>query len=492
MEARTSLEAFAKYTFQANPRKGITGYVCEPFHAKICEHFDQVLAGRIKRLMVIAPPQHGKSEIASVRFPAYCLCKNPNDPFILVSYAAEPAERKSREARAIVESAENKKLFPNVTTWRESRAVNRWMLRKPYRGYMLAVGVGGPITGEGAPIAVIDDPIENWEKAQSRHERDKAWDWYRTVFRNRIWADGRIVVVQTRWHEDDLCGRLLNEQDHEWTVLRIPAIAETSEERASAAAFLKIPCDSADPIGRSPGEPCCPKRFPLRSLESLRKDVGIIAWNAQYQGCPRPPDGNRIKRNWIQILPPYEPIMSPNYHLQPFVRAWDKASSKDSGDFTVGILMTRDPKTKQFIIESVVRGQWSPAERDQVILNTSNKDRSSFPNYHITIEQEPGSAGADSARATTQLLASFHLTFNRPSGSKETRAEPLAIQAENGFLAIRNQSFTSAFIDELVSFPSGKHDDQVDAAAAALNHLCRLPTFTGKPFQTTKGALSRF
>src|SRR5262249_51902761 len=204
-------------------------YVVEPAHALIASTLDQVVRGAIPRLMILAPPQHGKSELASVRLPAFWLGQRPEDPVILASYAASLAESKSRQARHVVESPEYALLFPAIRTRRDSRAIAHWEL-DGHKGGLLAAGVGGPITGHGARLGIIDDPVENWQEAQSQTVRDTCWDWWRTTFRTRIWEGGAIVLIMTRWHEDDLAGRLLAEQAAEWTVLRLPALAETQAD----------------------------------------------------------------------------------------------------------------------------------------------------------------------------------------------------------------------------------------------------------------------
>src|SRR5262249_8361123 len=152
-KSRQSLEAFTTFTYPS--------YLVEPAHALIASALDAVVRGEIRRLMIFAPPQHGKSELASVRLPAYWLGRRPADPVILSSYAASRAESKSRQSRQIVESQEFRRLFSGVSTRRDSRAVDHWEL-DGHKGGMLAVGVGGPITGHGAGLGIIDDPVENW------------------------------------------------------------------------------------------------------------------------------------------------------------------------------------------------------------------------------------------------------------------------------------------------------------------------------------------
>src|SRR5262249_15027559 len=145
-------------------------------------------------------------------------------------------------------------------------------------------------------------PLENWQESQSETVRNTVWEWYRTTFRTRIWEGGAIVLIQTRWHEDDLAGRLLAEQGSEWTVLRLPAVAETQEERDDNNERLGQARGQPDPLGRKPGEPLCPGRFSTEALAQLRRDVGSMAWASQYQGVPRAAEGNRFKRAWFPVV----------------------------------------------------------------------------------------------------------------------------------------------------------------------------------------------
>jgi predicted phage terminase large subunit-like protein len=462
--ARNSLLGFTKHTFPT--------YKPDPAHELIAAALDAVVAGEIDRLMIFAPPQHGKSELTSVRLPAYWLGRRPNDPIILSSYAASLAYSKSRQARAIVESQEFATLFPGTTTRRDSRAVDHWQL-DGRRGGMLAAGVGGPITGHGGLLGIIDDPLENREQAQSQTIREKVWEWYRTTFRTRIWENGAIVLIQTRWHEDDLAGRLLLDRPGQWSVLRLPAIAESQPERDDANKRLGLPVGARDPLGREPGEPLCPTRFSRSALEQLRRDVGAGAWTSQYQGVPRPIEGNRFKRVWFPVIdwPPPPPDQMPQG--LPRVRYWDKAGTAGSGCYTVGLLMCRTTDGL-FVVEDVVRGQWSAGERNKVMLAVAQRDADRFGSeVSIWAEQEPGSGGKESAEATVRLLAGFAVYTETVTGSKEVRAEPFAAQAEAGNVRVARAPWNGDYIDEVLSFPTGRFSDQVDASSGAFNHLAR-------------------
>ena len=330
--ARSNLLAFTEYTYPQ--------YKADPMHRLLASTLDRVVAGELTRLIIVAPPQHGKSELTSVRLPAYWLGRRPDDPIILCSYGAELAEGKSRQARDIVQSSEYKALFgalragdiESVTVRPDSRAVQRWNLMQPHRGGLIAVGVDGPVTGHGALLGIIDDPHENWEEAQSKTMRERVWSWYRGTFRTRIWEGGAIVLMMTRWHEDDLVGKLLKEQPGQWTLLRLPALAESQEERDENNRHMSLPSGEADPLGREEGEALSPQRFSAKELNSIRKDVGSVVFGSEYQGSPRAPEGNMINRAWL----PIREMGLPQALVR--VRYWDKAASTKKGSkFSAGV-----------------------------------------------------------------------------------------------------------------------------------------------------------
>lgn len=459
--ARQSLIAFTQHTY--------TAYRPEKMHELIGTTLDKVVAGEIKRLMIFAPPQHGKSELVSVRLPAYWLGKRPNSPVILTSYAASLAESKSRQARAIVESPEYRELFPAIKLQSDSRSVARWELQG-YRGGLLATGVGGPVTGNGGLLGIIDDPFENWEQAQSTTIRNKTWEWYRTTFRTRIWEGGAIVLIMTRWHNDDLAGRILQDQGDQWEVLRLPALAETQGDRDKNNAYLGLRSQvgNADPLGREPDQPLAPKRYSAKELGALKRDVGSLAWAAEYQGVPRPLEGSRIKREWL-------PIVEAAPALGVLVRYWDKAGSEaDGACWTAGVLTLVTKEGETYILD-VVRGRWTAAKREAVIKQTAQLDAEKFGNVvRIYVEQEPGSGGMESAESTIRNLVGYRVEADRPSGNKDVRIEPFAAQAEAGNIHLLRGAWNGAYIEELCALPNSEYRDQADATAGAFNKACEV------------------
>lgn len=465
-QARKSLLDFTNFTF---PR-----YVADPAHKLIANTLDRCVNGEIHKLMIFAPPQHGKSELVSVRLPAYWLGRRPDDPVIITSYGASLAEKKSRFARGVVQSPEFARAFGKLATVdldlpvelsQESHAVQNWKLAN-HRGEVVAAGVGGPITGNGAMLAIVDDPFESWAHAQSETVRRTTYEWYRGTFRERVWEGGCIILIMTRWHEDDLAGRLLAEQGSEWHVLRLPAIAETQQERDENNRRLHLPQGKPDPLGRQPGEPLCPRRYSIKALRELQKDVGSLGWAAEYQGVPRSAEGNRFKRAWFPIVDAIPAAIT------KWVRYWDKAATADGGCYTAGVLLGIAEDTRKVLIEDVVRGQWSSGERDKVMKQTAELDRTRHGNaVQIEIEQEPGSSGVDSISAQIKMLAGFRVHADRVSGSKDVRLEPFAAQAEAGNVELLRGAWNGAFIDEMCAVPNGTYRDQADATGGAYNKL---------------------
>lgn len=450
------------------------GYRGEPAHELIAATLDRVVAGEIARLMIFAPPQHGKSELASVRLPAYWLGRRPDDPVLIASYAASLAVSKSRQAREIVGSGEYARLFPGVATRSDSRASDDWALAGR-RGSVRAVGIGGGITGRGGLLGIIDDPVEDYAAARSETIRESTWEWYRTTFRTRIWERGAIVLIMTRWHEDDLAGRLLRSQPGQWRVLRLPAVAETQEERDLRNVRMGLPAGEPEPLGRAPGEALAPLRFSRAALDDLRQSVGELAWFAQYQGAPAAAEGTTFQRPWF-------PIVEAAPAQARRVRYWDKAGTSGGGKRTAGVLMARAPDGVYYV-EHVLTGQWSAAEREPVILQTARADAARLGNVvRVWVEQEPGSGGKESAESTIRTLAGFAVEADRVTGDKAVRAEPFAAQAKAGNVRLVSGAWNHAYLEEIVAFPNGAYSDQVDASSGAFNKLA-----PGRPFRPAAG-----
>jgi predicted phage terminase large subunit-like protein len=477
--ARQRLEHFTTFTY---PK-----YLVEPAHRLIAATLDRVVNGDLKRLMIFAPPQSGKSELASVRLPALWLGRRPEDPVMLASYAASLAEDKSRQVREIVESAEYARLFPGVSTRRDSRAKNLWHL-PGQRGSMRAVGIDGGGTGHGALLGLIDDPVKNWEQAQSQVYLDHAWEWWRTTFRPRIWEHGAIVLIQTRWSKQDLAGRILAEQGDEWEVLRLPALAEDQDERAINNKRLGLPLDLSDPLGREAGEPLCPRRFSRAALLALKRDVGSVAWAAEYQGIPSEAEGAHFKRAWFTHRF-HTSAAGDVYYLWP--------NGKPNGRFHLArdcaIIVTVDPAaSEKKTADRTGIGVFAVTPTGEILILDMIRERLGIEGIvprlaGVCRQWQPIWVGmeADGFQVGVAREADRHpdiptvLEMKSQGKGKLVRAHASVIRAEKGQIYLpEDAEWLESYTDEMVSFTGNEdpHDEAVDVTAYAVNGIDRFGT----------------
>jgi predicted phage terminase large subunit-like protein len=458
--ARKDLMPFIKMTFPT--------YVDEEFHRDVCKYIQKVVIPRedgtreIDRLMLFAPPQHGKSEIVSTRLPGFWLAKNPELPVALISYGGHLAFRNSRNARAVLNDPTFTALFPECVmdpgNWRQED----WHVWG-HKGYCVAAGVDGPLTGHGFGLAVIDDPIESWAKAQSDTERENAWSWYDGTFRSRMWEHGAVILMQTRWHEDDLAGRILAregrvEKGGRWTVISYKALAEKD-----------------DVLGRQLGEALCPSRFSREYLEGIRENMSAQAWWAQYQQTPIQPEGNWFKIGRVKIVesvPAEVAEVQARVDADPVIvnihrgmRFWDlagteKKEQKQDPDYTVGTLLVVY-KGSTYVLD-VVRGRHGPEDVWNLLASTAKTDGKKA---RVRIEQEPGQSGKAQIAAFVKMLQGYDVQGVPASGDKIIRTDPFAAQLNAGNVYVLKASWNREWLAELSNFPFGKHDDQVMSVA---------------------------
>lgn len=407
-----------------------------PYLAYIRAQLRRVTNGEIDRLMLFVPPRHGKSSMVTVRYPVWRLERDPALRVIVGCYSQTLANRFSRQARRI--AAERVELD------RERRAVEEW--QTAMGGTFRAVGVGVGVTGQGGDLIMIDDPVKNREEAESEAYRDAVWDWYTDDLYTRREPKAAIILIMTRWHEDDLAGRILASEDGpNWTVVRLPAEAEEN-----------------DPLGRPVGAALCPERYDLKALADIRRVLGN-SYHALYQQRPTDREGEFFKRGWFEIVG-----AAPTTARR--VRYWDKAGTAGGGAYTCGARVAEARGI--YYIEDVLRGRWDAGEREATIRQTAELDGRAVTVWH---EQEPGSGGKESAEATTRNLAGFAVHADRVTGDKVYRAEPLAAQAQAGNVKLVRGQWNAAFLAEIAAFPMGKYKDQVDAASGAFNRLALQP-----------------
>jgi len=406
-------------------------------HAFLLRELETVARGEVDRLMIFMPPGSAKTRYASIVFPAWMMAQRVGVDMIGASHTGDYAEDLSLQLiRLIQENSDTlgyKLLNDSRKLWRTDK-----------RGQYRAAGANGAITGRRADLVLIDDPIKGREDADSEIMRDKVWGWYRAEVVTRLKPRARIVLIQTRWHQDDLAGRILNSsRASEWHVIELPAFAGEN-----------------DPIGRAPGEALWPEWEDRVALERKRDEVGPREWSALFQQRPTPLEGALFRPAQIQVLdaPPV---------CVATVRAWDLAATSaalgGNPDWTRGLKLGRT-QNGGYVILDLVSMRGGPDEVLAAVVNTAKLDGKTVK---IRLPEDPGQAGKQQTLYYGRHLAGYMVTNDRETGDKVTRASPVASQVNIGNVAMVRASWNLELRDELIDFPNGLHDDIVDALSGA-------------------------
>jgi len=447
----------------------------------------------IGRLLIMQPPRHGKSEQASIHFPTWFLGRNPDKRVIIASYGLDLAGEFSKKARDIMMGNRFRTVFGELATFTptegrgerpveistDSRSVKAWDLAAPHRGGMVAAGVGGGITGKGAHLLVIDDPFKNREEAESQAHRDTVWEWWQSTAYTRLEPGGAVVGMLTHWHGDDWAGKILKAMANDasadrWTVVSLEALWEAPqapegmsfEEYHVQQMKAGIWVENEDELGRKPGEALWRDRYNEEDLLRIKANIGTYEWLSLYQQRPYAREGNLFSRNWFVI------VETPPKIEEMRTRAWfwDKAgtASGSGGDYAAGGLMSVT-KAGVVYVENVYRRRCRPLEREQAMARLAK----ATPGVIVWHQQDPGSAGLDSAQMTNMNLAREGITgrFETLSGDKETRAGPWSSALEAGRVQLVRGGWNEEFIEEHLTFPRGAFDDQVDMASWGFGKL---------------------
>ncbi len=408
-----------------------------PHHRLLLDHLERVTTGKIDRLLVLMPPGSAKSTYSSTIFPAWWFRHHPRSSVIAASHTADLAEHFGRRLRNLISEHEHPlgyRLAP------DSHAAHRFATTA--KGDYFATGVHGPVIGRRADLILIDDPIKNHADADSAQARDHLWNWYRSELITRLKPKGRIVLIMTRWHHDDIGGRLLDSGDS-WHQLKLPALAEPG-----------------DPLGRSPGEPLWADWEDAAALHRKRATVGSRIWAAHYQQAPISAAGGLFPAAQITIAD----TLPPNLRA---VRAWDlAATAPEAGrdpDWTVGVKLARALDGRCYVID-VVRFRAGPHVVSETVVATAKCDGNSVS---VGLPQDPGQAGKQQVAWLSAQLHGFTVVASPETGAKATRAAPVAAQVEAGRMTLMRAPWNAAFLEELQNFPHGRKDDQVDALSRA-------------------------
>ena len=411
-------------------------------HKRMAEAFERVANGTCKRLIINMPPRHTKSEFASYLLPAWFLGKNPGKKVIQTSHTAELAVGFGRKVRNLVDMEAYHEVFPGLALQADSKAAGRWNTSKG--GDYFAIGVGGAVTGKGADLLIIDDPHSEQEAAMAATNPevyDKVYEWYTSGPRQRLQPGGAIVIVMTRWSQRDLTGQVLKSAaqrtGEEWEVIEFPAILPS-------------------------GNPLWPEFWSMEELSALQEELPNSKWQAQYQQNPVGNESAIVKRDWWQWWEEDDPPKC-EYVLQTWDTAFEKHQRADySAGTTWGIFTNETDMSKNIILLNTYkkRVEWVDLKRDVL------KEYNEFEPDGLLIEKK-----ATGAPLIYELRAmGIPVMEYTPSKGQDkiARLNSVSDIIASGKVWVPRTRWAEELVDEIAAFPSGEHDDLVDATTLAL------------------------
>ena len=417
-------------------------------------HLEQVANGTIKRLLITLPPRNLKSISASVAFPAWVLGHDPSKRIVCVSYANDLAIELSNKTRQILSSTWYRHLFPAMGI--DRRKDTETEVRSTKGGYRFATTVGGALTGRGGSLIIIDDPMKAAD-ANSETTRKKVNQWYDQTLQTRLdnKKDDAIILIMQRLHVEDLAGHVLNQEG--WSHLNLPAIAEEP---------MRVPISDQEYYNRGVGELLHPAREPQHILDDLKRSMGSAIFSAQYQQQPVPADGNMVKWKWFER---YTSLPEKTYRHK-IVQSWDTASKgHELADYSACVTALVG-KTDIHIL-NVYRDRLDYPELKKKIIAM----RKLWKTESILIEDKGSGIGLKHD-LKKDGIRSIPI---EPKGDKEVRLSTCSAKIEEGSILIPNDApWLDEFKNELLAFPNGKHDDQVDALSQLINWWRTKRTYT--------------
>ena len=449
--SRTNLMAFVKTTMPSYK----IGWVHREICGRLMEFLVKVERRESPRLILTMPPRHGKSQLVSKHFPSWCFGVDPDISFISCSYGDYLSKRVNKDVQRIMDNPVYKRIFPQtcLSTKRNAGGYNMAMRTMDlfeipgYDGSFRSTGVGGGITGMGCDILCIDDPFKDRKSADSPTVRETVWDWYTSTAYTRLSPGGGVLVTVTRWHENDLVGRLLDAMKQEggdrWTIINYPAIAEHDEPH------------------RKKGEPLHEERYPLEMLLRIKSNIGSYDWGSLYQQHPTPRGGGVFKRKWIR-------------HWTTMPKVFDRVIQ--SWDFTFKDTANSDNVSGQ--VWGQVGANFYLLDNDTARMDFVSQVRamqrmsSKWPDALEKVVEDKANGPAIISALGSRIPG---IVPYNPRGSKTARAYSVSplFEAGNVFLPPMDEEhpWVKRYVDELLAFPNAEHDDQVDSTTQALDTL---------------------
>jgi len=409
-------------------------------------------------LIINVPPRHGKSQLISRWTPVWFLKKWPHKHVILASYQAGFASYWGGEVKDTIASNSHEL---RLSLSQDTKSKAHWRIRG-YGGGMIATGIGGPITGHGGDLIIIDDPIKNQKEAMSVIYRENLKQWYRSTLRTRLQPNGSIIILMTRWHENDLCGWLIKymkgelegedeisedlPHDH-WKVINLKAIADPSESEP-------------DPLGRKPGEVLWSEMYDDKALAALKISVGPFWWAAQFQGSPRPEGGGLFKEGWFKY---YDPKKRDELKLNRFIQFWDTAHKENQSNDRSACITFAEGLHGYYILDLWVGRPIFP----DLVRQTDIEYKKWLPDSVEVEDKASGISLIQQLRRDTKIP----IRAIKAVDDKVIRANSVTGIVEAGRVWLPARApWLSTFLSEVCSFPAAEHDDITDTFVYGLMH----------------------
>lgn len=408
----------------------------------------------------MVPPRHGKSTLASILFPGWFLGKHPEKEVITVSYSSELAVDFGEKTRDLLRSPQYKNIF-DTQIKQDSESKQRWKTKEG--GSYTSVGLGGAITGRGADLLIIDDPIKNSEEAMSEVYREKAWNYYTSTLYTRLEKDAAVILILTRWHQDDLAGRLIEkmkEGGEKWETVWLPAIAEEDEKF------------------RKKGDALWPEKYDLPALSEIKETVGIYDWSSLYQQTPIASEAQEFKKEYFRY---FEEADIMNHPMNVYVMVDLAISQKQSADNTSIQVIGKPLGSPNIYHLEEYTGRYDPLQVIEILFSLKAKYGSQLTKVGIE--------GVQFQKALSYFLEEeqrrrgifFTIEELKATGEKEARIRGLLPMYKAGIIFHRHSD--KPLEDELLVFPVGKHDDRIDALAYLQQLVKNIPK-NAKPSTT--------
>lgn len=437
--ARRSLYDFV---YCVNPK-----YDANWHHKYICEEIDAFLESEEQnRLMVFMPPQHGKSEITSRNLPAYYLGKNPDSNIVIASYSSDLANSFNSDAQRIINSEQYKSVFHHVKLKTQK---GEECTLESYSGSIKAVGVTGGLTGHSVDLAIIDDPVKDYIEASSPTYRERTWQWYLNVMETRLHNRSKVILIMTRWHEDDLAGRLLANEPKKWKVISIPAIKEDYS-------------DPNDP--REIGDALWEKKHSLASLNDkrIKSETTFVSL---YQQRPSPAEGNKVKREWWQYCHIKE--VPGNVHWDLWI---DGAYTKQTENDPTGLMVAGYHEHSRTLY--IKHAHDAHMEMPELLKFIPEYADLHGLGYKSRAHLEPKASGKSLKQMipTVSDLNAVEIKNHLVQEGKEARISVASPKIESGRVYLVSGSWNDRFVTQICTFPNAAHDEYVDLIGYACFH----------------------